>query len=446
MAEDSSNHHDHGRLELPEAAEPAFERDPAAQSLADALRVSFRLLTAIMIVVVIGFVLTGFRSIKPQEIGIKKVFGKVVGAAGAGLAYTWPFPVGEIQTVPTSEQSLAIKDFWLYETASDQTRELSMRPPPQGGLRPGMDGALFTGDRNLLHVKLVCQYVVADAEGAKAFARHVENPEELIRCEVCQATITAAAAMTADDIKRAGKSEFAKAIRKESQRRLNELTTVDGRPYEAIRITNLSVEQDAWPLLALSAYRQAQDAVNDREGTRNTAIANARKVLNEAAGANYEVLVGRPEELAAQEQPATGQYDLVGQYLKAKDRDPQAAAGLLTQIDAVLMASSTGGQAAAMINEAQTYKTQVIQASESRAKRFDDLLAEYQKTPRFWLERRWAEVRDAILNSPTIEKYYITSGKEKTVLRINEDPEVRKEIQTELYKLRKPQEAGPGGK
>lgn len=444
MAEDIQRQSDESKL--PGSANVAGEWiDPAGQSLADALRVSFRLLTGIMIVVVIGFLLTGLRSIKQQEIGIKKVFGKVTGTADPGLAYTWPFPIGEIQTVTTSEQSLTIDDFWLFEQASDLTKKLSQRRPPPGGLRPGLDGALLTGDRNLLHTKLVCQYVIADDVGALAFVTHVENPDELIHAEVCEATIATAAAMTADDIKRAGKEKFAKAVRKEAQRRLNAITTVNGKPYEAIRISKLRVDEDSWPLRALRAYRAAQNAVSDREGTRNKAIADARKMLNDAAGAGYEVLVGRPEGFMGRIGPGAGQTNLIGRYMKLKDQDPATAAELLDRIGYILTSSATGGQAAAMINEARSYKTQVIQAAESRSKRFNDLLAEYDKMPQFWLERRWADTRDAILGSETIEKFYITPGKQKIVLRIKEDPQIVEEIQRELLSLKKGRKTGAGG-
>jgi len=427
------------------------ETDPATQSLADALRVSFRLLTAIMVVVVIGFMLTGFKVIKPQEVGIKKVFGRITGTADPGLAYTWPFPVGKIITVATGEQSMAIEDFWLNETATDKTTELSQRRAPAKGLRPGWDGALLTGDRNLLHVKLICQYLVPSAEGAEAFERHVKDPKEIIRSVVCQASIMAAAERTADDIKRAGKTAFASEIRRRSQRYLNELTTVDGHPYEAIRISKINVERDTWPLRALRAYDAAQKAVSQRDEVRNQAIADARRILNEAAGSNYEVLVGPAQSSGdfvgdgvGQDDGADKPKDLIGLYEKAHDQDAQTE--ILEQIDSILLSNATGGKASEIIAEAKAYKTRVIQEAESRAKRFDQLLAEYDKAPRFMLERYWAETRDSILSSPTNEKYYLsTSGDQKTVVRISQEPSFRKEIQRELMKTKNSNGASPTG-
>ncbi|MHC4294144.1 MAG: SPFH domain-containing protein [Planctomycetota bacterium] len=421
--------------------------DPASQSLADALRVSFRVLTVIMIFVVIAFLLSGFKSIEPQQVGIKMVFGHVVGTAEQGLAYTWPFPVGRIDLVDTSERTLSVEDFWMHETPSEKLSPLHQRGASILGLRPGYDGALLTGDRNLLHVKMVCKYVVQGTKGALVLKRNIDDLEETIRSLVCKAAILAAARRTADGIQRSEKGVFSEEVRREAQRRLNQLTRLEGRTYESVRINTIIMEQSTWPLLALPAYLKAQKAISEQAELRNQAIADARKILNEAAGANHAILVGRPEELVGDEElPAKKEsteltYDLIGQY--TDQIDPARGGQILRQIDEVLIGPAIGGLASEIIAEARAYRTQVIQEAESRAKRFDDLLEEFEKTPQFMLERHWADVREEILNSPTIEKFYITLGDGKTVLRISRDPEVRKEIQREILKLERQQEASP---
>ena len=56
------------------------------------------------------------------------------------------------------------------------------------------------------------------------------------------------------------------------------------------------------------------------------------------------------------------------------------------------------------------------------------------------LERLWAAARDEILDSPTVEKFYLTLGSGKTILRINRDPRVVKEILREQLKVSKQQQ------
>ena len=442
MGENSNMQEDASSREAPPGTPAKAEgaSDRAQESLADALKVSFRVLTIIMIFVVIAFLFTGFKSIEAHQVGIIKVFGRVAGTAEEGPAYTYPFPVGQIELVDTSERTLTIEDAWVYESDSDKLKPLHMRGASSGGLQPGYGGALLTGDRNLLHVKMICKYAVQGPEGAKVCKQNIEDLEETIRSQVCKAAILAAAKRTADGIQRRDKAEFSQAVSREAQRGLNQLTSVNGRAYEAVRITAINLTS-TWPLAALPAYLNAQKAISEQAELRNQAIADARKILNEAAGANHEVLVGNVEEFAASAQRTSpiesrqGQYNLVGQYVK--ETDPERANQLLAQVEEVLMGPSVGGEASAIIADAKAYRTQVVQGAESRAKRFDELLSEYEKNPQFMLERHWAEVRDAILSSGTVEKVYLTPAEGKTIYRIGPDPEIRKQIRREMLKREK---------
>jgi regulator of protease activity HflC (stomatin/prohibitin superfamily) len=236
------------RHEAPAAAASAPERKPpgssdleaANQSLSDALRWSFRLLSAVMLLVVAGFLLSGFKSIEAQQVGIRKVFGAVSGPVAAqGLAYTWPWPVGEIEIVSISEHSFGIDEFWMFESPADKARKLSERRPVSAGLRPGWDGALFTGDRSLLHVRIDCKYRVSDALAYVRSVReddYVAQPglQEMIRAAVRRAAIHAAGLRTADSIRTTDRGDFADEVRERTQRYLN-IVTLSSEPVQRYR-------------------------------------------------------------------------------------------------------------------------------------------------------------------------------------------------------------------
>ena len=57
-------------------------RDPGNEALADALRVSFRLLRVVMVILLALYVVSGIFIVKQDEKAIVLVFGKVAGAAG----------------------------------------------------------------------------------------------------------------------------------------------------------------------------------------------------------------------------------------------------------------------------------------------------------------------------------------------------------------------------
>ncbi len=422
-------HHHHGTRQDDRESPAAVE--PGDKSLADALRVSFRLLSAIMLVVLFFYVLTGVKSVQSDQVGVKKVFGRVVSVVESGLAYTWPFPIGDIDIVSTREQELSINDFWMYETAEQKAAgDLLSRQVGVGSLDPARDGALLTGDRNLLHVRLSCKYRVADP---LAYLSNVgDQPQrvrEVVRSALCHAAIRAAAIQTADGLQRTERAVFAAAVRRETQAELDALGS-------GLEVSSVLLTDSTWPLGALKAYVEAQNAVSKAEQARNAARAEAEKELNAAAGAAYRRLVGDVGELGPQDQQhsaASDQEDLIGRYAAAAAAGQTAAAAdLLVRIDEALRSNETGGQAARIIAEAEAYRTTTLQRVKGRVERFRELLPAYEKTPELLLQRLWIDVREAILNAATNEKFYLTLGPDKTILRINRDPKVAAEIERAL--------------
>ncbi|MDY6913259.1 MAG: SPFH domain-containing protein [Planctomycetota bacterium] len=446
MAKDSNDHDSRHRRPV-EAA--GVQVDPAGESLADALRVSFRLLTVIMIGVSIAFLATGIRFIEPQEVGVKKLFGRVTSVAEEGLAYTWPFPIGEIDIVSTKEQSLVVDDFWMHETAADKTKDLLSRRVSGEGLRPIWDGALLTGDRGLLHVRLTCTYMVHNAVD---FRRHVGSkyvtqapvtqsdvtvdPKiEVIRSAVCKAAIRAAATRTVDGLQRTERDAFAADVLRLAQDELDGIGS-------GLRINKVLLTSTTWPLRALPAYSQAQTAVSKAEKLKYAAMSEAEKTLNDAAGPNYRKLVGDPSRFSRSERyDAAEPYDLIGQYEKARaSADTAEADDLLKQIDRILLSSTTGGEASQVLAEAKSYQTEVRERVKSRADRFNELLPEYRKNKQFMLHRLWAVAREEILSAAQVEKIYFPPGKGKTVYRIKRPQAIADEILRQRLKVEKQKE------
>jgi len=431
------HHHHHDDQEShPPAAAPM---DPAAKSLTDALRVSFRLLGAIMVFVLIAFAFTGVQSVEPQERGIVKVFGRYVGVAQPGLAYNWPFPIGEIEIVPVREETMAIEDFWLHELPNQRTQELSERRAPRGGLRPGWDGMLISGDRNLLHVRLNVTYTVQDPMLVRL---QVTNLEELIRTAVCNAAIRAASTRTADGILRTEKDAFLDDIEQVAEAGLRKLMGIEDPGVEGVAITDAFLAgQNALtvPLAALQAYNAEQQARTQKNQAISAAKGEAETIVNEAAGASYRALVGEPYEQFDAPTPE-GDYDLIGQYNLARQTAREDEAGeLLNRIEVVLLSTVTSGEASRIIAQARAEKTDRIEQARSRYQHFAELLGEFRKSPEFLIQRHWAGVREAILDSPEVEKIYIPPSDQTAVFRINRDPEITRQIERE--RLRTEQES-----
>lgn len=420
----------------------SVQTDLGAESLADALRVSFLFLAGILAVLAaVVFYRTCVTGVQPNQVGVKKLFGRIVGTADAGLTITWPFPIGGVELVEVQDKDLIVNDFWMHETPDEKIRTLDERKIPRGGLRPGWDGALLTGDRNLLHVQLTCTYTLrrefdpeTEAHPAVLFKTNLADPLETIRAVVCRAAIHAAAKKTADGLLRADQTWFAREVLRDAQRQLDALGS-------GIRLSAVNLHRVTWPLRARPAYRAAQRALTDAAKRTNAAWGEAKAVLQTAAGDNYVKLVGSPLDLAGRgkdKAPAANpdeDYDLIGQYAAARSRrQAEEARELLEKIDNVLLSTATGGQASEIIARARARKSAIVERVGKRAKRFEEVLPKYKATPELMLRRLWAEVRDEILSSPTVTKCYVPVGDQKMNLLMNIPPEILKQTRVDLLK------------
>lgn len=435
------------------ATGPADERmDPAGQSLADALRVSFRLLTLIMVGVLIAFLLTGFKSVESNEKGIRKFFGRIVGTADEGAAYAWPFPVGQIEIVRTQgeELFLSIDDFWMHETPEDKGKPLNERKAVSDGLRPGWDGAVLTGDQNLLHLRLTCNYSI---DSVVDYVSNTSDVNEILRSLICRATIHAAAKRTADGLLRREQPAFLDEIKKRAQKALDGLSS-------GIHIKGLHLATPTWPLKANRAYERYTNAISKAKSRRNQAITEANEILRATAGESTEKLVGIPwrtQDRDEQSAPAAaaaadaGQYNLIGQYSKVRrelaaaerqDRREQAdelrrqADELMQRISGVLRSSQSTGRVSRVISEAKAYSASNTGRVKEWSKQFVSCLPSYRESKDLTLENLWAETRDRILNSPTVKKMYLPMGQDKTILIIGWSPEIIRQADLGIGKLK----------
>ncbi|HAU37145.1 MAG TPA: hypothetical protein DCX07_05450 [Phycisphaerales bacterium] len=417
-------------------------KDPAAESLANALRVSFRLLSVIILIMLGLYLFSGVRTIDANQVGVKTVFGKVVGEVQPGLAYTWPFPVGDIQVVDTRTQELEINDFYMFLTPEQLTQKLEEITPAAGGLRPALDGALLTGDRSLLHAKLVCKYRVTEPI---LYLQNVSDLGETIRSVICAETIRAAATQTADALQRSEEVQgaFKQEVIRGAADRLRKLGA-------GITIEDVVIKSRTWPLAALPAFNAASGAIERRRRLEDSARADAASILRKAAGNEYPVLVGEPGEV--RELPLEGPIkdrNLIGQYQAAKNAGLDDRAGeLLVRINETLTDRSlVSGEASGIIAQAESARTTIVQVARQQVTRFRKILEEFDRSndPDAFVGLLWEQVRNEILSSPLVEKSYVTQGQQKIVLRVRRDPQIQQNIEMELLKRAREQKDKQSG-
>ena len=95
--------------EQPRPKEAGGALDVAGRSLFEALRVSFIILKVIMIVLVVLFLDSGFRTVGSDEQALVLRFGKIRGVGdqrvlGPGLHWVFPYPIDTIVKIPVEKR------------------------------------------------------------------------------------------------------------------------------------------------------------------------------------------------------------------------------------------------------------------------------------------------------------------------------------------------------
>lgn len=404
---------------LDAAAPPAL--DPAQQSLAEALRVSFAILKLAMVALLVAYAFSGTFSVGSNEVAVRLRFGDYVGGPGnrvleRGTYLAAPFPFEQVVKVDTRPATLALdKEFWFEVTKDDSGRSRSeMQGRKAQPLHPLRDGSLLTGDLSIVHAKWTLTWRVGDPVAFLTNVGSQSLAEGIVRLVAQQGIVQAVAQLTADDVLRGiVNRELAVGL---MQQRLDDMRT-------GLVIDQLALDKVSAPMLVAASFDAVTSAESDRAGRIVAAQQERSRILGEAAG------------------EASGpMLDVIAQYEQAVERgDTAAAAAAESAIDAALSdlrigGSAIGGEVARVINTAKTYRTQVVEQVAAEAQAFRELLPQYAQNPRLVLAKLWEDARETILTGD-VETFYTVPG--QLELQLNRDPELQKERQKEQLRSRK---------
>lgn len=395
--------HDHSHIET---------LDPAQQSLADALKVTFTILKVIMLCLLLYYIFfSGLFTVKSGDRAVKLRFGNIVTANdGAGLDaggpyFAMPFPVEQAKIVQMTQRSIVLdSQFWWSadgNTAGMTTDEIAQNA--SATLDPVTKGSMITGDANIVHTQWRVLYQVSNINSFLMQVGSFELADILVRNVSEEAAVYAVAQTTADDVINGRPGvELAKA---RIQEILLEMNT-------GLVVVEVTAPGKSMPLTVRGSYEAVVGAVSEQGQRIESARQERSRILGSAAGEGYEDLLklidayetaqsaGNKEALAT----LTGQLDTAYRSLKIGDK-------------------RIGGEASQIINTALGYQTQVSQQLEAEAQQFTDLLEQYQANPQIVLNRLWFDAKEDILTSPGVEVFY-TPTNSQTYLELNRRPDI----------------------
>ncbi len=419
--------------------------DPANQSLAEALRMSFRILKLLMLVLVVLYFLSGWFSVKPNEVGLILRFGRVVGAGEGeetvkaalppGWHWSWPYPFERWETVSTKEREIPVE--FLFEL-SDEERISGIKGYKHNNLSPARDDYVITGDVNILHVSVLVKYNIKDAVAYLTNVSPMPDPAATVRSEayrrypeytvmtdlVRNAVIEMAARQDALHIRGPGQREFLAAVGGVVIAKLQALEAAGLSLGIEVDPVNGITSPQRGAVEAIMAPRQVQEifdrtfaAQNEKSAAITKAASEAESMLLTTAGTNHEEVAAAIQKefdllVALGAAEGEGRLANAGGSPAAGGAAPGDVQSLRAQLqqqrqlveDLLAMCS---GEVQTVINNAKIERDAIVKEAAGDYARFQEVLPEYLANPGIFMSRFLDEVYAKALTSDDVAKVLV---------------------------------------
>lgn len=395
--------HSHGESD----ADANVPLDAASQSLADALRQSFRILKGIMGVLVVLYLASGIKFLEPNESAVIFRLGDLQPTVyTSGLLLAWPFPIDDVVRLPVKESTdLVIDSHMLWLSEEDKAKGMKFVTRGHEGLDPNRDGALLTGDKGLVHIQWVVTYKISDLA---LYIRGMTGKgmgaaDELVRTLVEGAGVEVASGMTAEDVYRERLDVVCTAVKSLVNQRLSDLGS-------GITVVQVKAPLAIVPVQIRETFEQTQQAENKKEQSIQQAFKDRTEMLNKTAGRACDDILRLLDQLEAAKTAGNKEQETV----------------LANAIATTLEGNDAAGEAGQLIKQASAHYTIVVSEMESDLQLYRTLLPEFNRNSQLLFERLWDEARNDILNSNQVTKIFRPFDTYLTRIRFGPDPEQKK--------------------
>jgi membrane protease subunit HflK len=404
--------------------------DAAGRSLSDALRISFAILKIIMIILVVAFLASGFKSVGSDEKALVLRFGQVRGVGqeailGPGAHWVFPYPIDELVRIPVEKNiNLAINTFWYKETRDDILGPgVKPRTYVAEQLDPVQEGYCLTGseraaapapavatatplpvqgdgsDYNIVHTKWQINYQIT---GVEQFFRNVyvqeTRPGEiyfdimnrsiapLLRSLVEDAVVKAMVHCTIDEALQSIDT-IPRRVQQLVQQKLDAIES-------GIRVAQVQLVSVKWPKQVDQAFEAFMTASQTGGQVVEQARAYAETTLNKVAGD-----VAQPLYRALQD----------------KNGGEQQQAALWSQVTGDLQET---------ISQARAYQTKVVDRARADADYLKQILPEYRLRPELVARAIYLNKMQEVLKNVD-EKFIVdkceNAGEREIRVQVNRD-------------------------
>lgn len=417
--------------------------DPATRSLADALRIMYRLLQGLMLVVAAAYLLSGFQSIGVTERGVRTTFGRVVGTnLGPGFQWSWPAPIGELLKVGVTDQEKQLRSEFFVKLNDNEEKNLltdgggvtALYGGGPDALDPDSDGMLLTGDGGIAHGRFSIRYARRDP------ARFIsgidpKHEEKIIAAAVRRGIVQAAAGVTVDELitnqldsdLRGGDARRFQDIALANAQRILDRMESDGFGT-GLRLESLTMERAMPPRRVGPSFNQVQSAQTEAKSQVERASEFRDERLVETAGDSASLVLAWIDRYEAD--LAKGDQAAASRTLATID---SIMLGEATRVEGVEVVPRVFGEVSNMLAEARQYRTTAANRARADRSTFLAKLATYRSNPRVMIAGEWTSAMSEFMARPSVQTMVLPPNADRVIVQINRDPDVARQQQIERY-------------
>ena len=374
--------------------------DPANQSLQEALRLSYRVLQGVMMLLIVVFVFSGIKTVESGETGVMLQWGRIVGDDGEqvldpGAHFNLlPYPAGEFVLLPESDRRVNLGNtFWPQMRGT--TAEAVASATIHDSIAPGRDGSVLCVDGDIAHIRIHGDYEVVDPVD---FLRNVTDEEvetgtlhadRLVELAMRRAIVHTAAVRTVEDFADFDPTEV-EAITRQTQQYLD-------RAGSGMRL--LRVETPEVPRPAFAAQREIdnlQQSIQQSTNLVNSAREEARNLVLRHLRTDFG---------------STPIFEMIDAYRTAFDDGAfDEAESIRGEINAYLASDEVKGNVAKTLQRAKSHNSMVELTIGQDARRFQRLLPSFRDDPQLMVQRLWSAAYRNVVTPRDAHVTYVPAG------------------------------------
>jgi membrane protease subunit HflK len=249
-----------------------------------------------------GWLLTGFYTVQPNELGVPLIFGKAQAPTQPGFHWNFPAPVGSVEKPPVQ----AINRLEIGGRSDS------------GGLESGssmqQESLMLTGDENIIDIHFNVQWQINRDPNKYLF--EIYEPDSTIK-NAAEAAMREVIGQTPLEhaLSGRGRQEVEARTMEILQRILDSYGT-------GVTITQVAMQRVDAPVAVVEAFRDVQAAAADKVRAENEAQADYNRVTQQAEGEAQQIIkeaeAYRDQKIAIATGDASRFLAVYEQYRQAK--------------------------------------------------------------------------------------------------------------------------------